>query len=97
MISAFWKWLTQFDIIKGIILGIAVIISSWYDLRAEVRENRGEATQLKIDMARIMLDQEKKDAMQDAVSAERYRSLQEAIKQLHDDIRADRRNNWGRK
>lgn len=45
-----WKWLTQFDVIKGVILCIAVIVSSWYDLKAEVKDVKATQVQYQSDL-----------------------------------------------
>lgn len=96
------KWLTNFDVVKGAVLCIVVIVSSWYDLRAEVRENRQDTIAVKQALEAAVTNHEKddineharqltRDVYQDQRAAEDRAALKEAIKDLKQELRANRR------
>ena len=96
------KWLTSFDAVKGVVLAIVVIISSWYDLRAEVRENRSATESVKKELSiaiedhksedkREQINQVAKDLVQDTRASEQRQEIRDAIKDLKAEIRSSRR------
>lgn len=96
------KWLSSFDAVKGIILAIVVIISSWYDLRAEVRDNKEQTQAVKQQLSdaievhkkeddRERVNQIAKDLVQDQRAAEQRSEIRDALKDLKQEIRASKR------
>lgn len=96
------KWFTNFDVIKGAILCIVVMVGSWYDLRAETRENRQATIAVKEALEVAVKNHEKeddaeharqlsRDLSQDQRAAEDRAALKEAIKDLKQEFRSNRR------
>jgi hypothetical protein len=96
------KWFTSFDAVKAVILAIVVIVTSWYDLRAEVRENRQDTAAVKATLEAAVKAHEKddekehaaqaiRDTSQDLRATEDRAALRDAIKDLKQEFRSSRR------
>ena len=75
--NALFKWLTNFDLVKACFLAIVAVVSSWYDLRSTVQDASKDVETIKALQAQQWVNQNRTDKAQD-----------EAIQQLHEDIRS---------
>lgn len=98
MLTILLNWFKSFDAVKAVVLAIVVMVSSWYDLRAEVRDAKVTAVAARQELTQVIEDHKHedeitfeasraRDAIQDARSAELRADLREALKDLKDEIR----------
>ena len=87
--KALWTWLTQFDVIKGVVLAIAVVVSSWYDLRAEVRDIQVQHQNImkqvehtEQDRREHELAQKERDLQQDQLNYEFRSEIRDMLKEI---------------
>lgn len=92
--NKFWNWVTSFDVLKGIVLVVAVMIGSWYDLKAEVgKVNVRVETVEKVTSTALQEAvklQDLKNAYQDERILQGQQQIHDEIKQLRDDLRANK-------
>jgi uncharacterized iron-regulated membrane protein len=97
-----WAWLTSFDVVKAIFLVVAVMVGSWYDLKAEVQQIGTSMTSHEKSDEKSFARQEMVDAAQDARNANAFasqdarmaeynRQIQDALKDIKEEIRANRK------
>lgn len=90
-LSALWKWVTQFDVVKGVILAIAVVVSSWYDLKAEVGKNGLIVQEIREDMARRWIQQNYLDSKQDETARMQREDMKQSLDDIKQELRMQRR------
>lgn len=94
--DSFWKWLTQFDVIKGVILAIAVMVSSWYDLKAEVRLANSSVQSVRTEVQQRWTAQEHRDIQQDEQAKHYREDVKEALNDIKSELRQQRRERLGK-